>query len=98
MQIGSTDLHTASAERESRRDAPPIADTARRNDRHLYAVNNLRNQRKRPHLRGDVVGQKHSAMAAGLKSLGDHGVDAMLFEPDRLGAAGRGAGNAAAAA
>ena len=47
-QIGAADLHAGGAERERRRDAAPVRDTAGRDDRHLHRIHHLRHQRKVP--------------------------------------------------
>jgi hypothetical protein len=57
--------------------------------RHLHRIDDLRNERERAGLRGDVVAQEDAAMAAGLVALRDHGIDAACFEPARLGGGGR---------
>ena len=88
-QIRRADLHAGGPEREGSRDAARVGDAARGNDRHLHRIDDLRNERKRAGLSGDVVAQKDATMAAGLAALRDHGIDAARFEPARLGGGGR---------
>ena len=84
-EIGRADLHAGGAERERCRDAARVGDGAGGDDRHLHGIDDLRHQRESAGLRGDVVGQEHAAMAAGLVALRDDRVDAALFEPARFG-------------
>ena len=65
---------------------PPAAITG-----HLDRIDDLRNQREGADLGGDIVGEEHAAVAARLIALRDHGVDAVLLQPDRLGGDGGGA-------
>ena len=83
-QIGAADLHAGRAERKRRRDAAPVGDAAGRDHRHLHRIDHLRHQRKRAGLLGDIVGQEHAAMAAGLRALRDDDVGAVLLQPDRF--------------
>ena len=83
-QIGTADLHAGGAERKRRRDAAPVRDAAGGDNGDLRRVDHLRHQCERPRLLGNIVGQEHAAMAAGLGALGDDGIDAVILEPDRL--------------
>ncbi len=89
-QIGGTDLHAGRAQRERRRDAPPVGDAARRDHGDFHRIDHLRHQREGAGLLGDVFRQEHAAMAAGFGSLRDDGVGAVFFKPDRLLHDGRG--------
>ena len=54
---------------------PPVAMTGIR-----HGIDDLRQQREQPNLRGDVVAQKHAAMTAGFDTLRDHSVAAVLLQ------------------
>ena len=67
----------------------PIRDAARGNDGNPDCVDDLRHERQRADLRGDVGRQEHAAMTAGLGALGDDRIHPMLLEPDRFPHRGR---------
>jgi hypothetical protein len=68
--------------------ASPIGDGARGDDWHFHRIDNLRQQCEQTGLRLDVVVEKHAAMATGLATLRNHGVDAPRGEPARFGDCG----------
>ena len=70
--------------------APSVGDPASRDDWNAHRVDDLRQQRDQARLVGDVLAQEHAAMAASLRPLRDHGVDAARFKPARLGDCRRG--------
>jgi hypothetical protein len=86
---GSADLYCDGAQRQRGGDAICIRNSTGCDYRNLHGIDDLRKKRERSHLRGNVVGQKHTAMAAGFKALCHHGVSAVTFEPNRLLNCGR---------
>jgi hypothetical protein len=84
MHVGCADLNSRGPQHESRGDAARVADPAGRDHRHLHGIDHLRHQREGPDLCGQIVGQKHGSVAAGLIALRDHGIDALRFEPSRF--------------
>ena len=80
-QIGSSDLHGGSAEREGRHDATRVGNAASSDDRYLHRIDDLRHERHRADLGCDIVGQEHAAVAACLVALRDDGVAAFGLQP-----------------
>ena len=64
-----------------RGNAAGIGDAARGDHRHGDGVDDLRNQREGADLGGDIIGEEHAAVAAGLSALGDDRVAAVCFQP-----------------
>ena len=64
-------LHARGAEREGCRHAAGVADAAGRDHRHPDRLGHLRQQGEGARLGGQVVGEEHSAVAAGFGALGD---------------------------
>ena len=84
MQERGSELNTGSTEREGRGNAPRVANAARRDNRNLDRIDDLRDERESPDLGGKVLGEEHAAVAARLIALRDHDVGAVLLEPHRL--------------
>jgi hypothetical protein len=65
QQVRGADLGAGGAERHRGGDAPGVRDSARGDHRHANGAHDLRQQRERAGLGGQVVAQEHPAMAAG---------------------------------
>jgi hypothetical protein len=89
VQIGGADIGARRAQRKRRRNPARVAQATGRDHRHLHRIDDLRHQRERADLRGDILGEKHAAMPARLRALRDHGINAARLEPARLRRRGR---------
>ena len=88
-QIGRSDLHGIGAKREGCGDASAVCDPAGRDDWHAERVAHLWQKREKAGLRIRLAREEHPAMTTRLAALRNHGICAVLFQPERFGDRGR---------
>src|SRR5215469_2979111 len=84
MQIRGADLHSYGTKSKSRRYATCIGDPTGGDDRHFYGVDHLWHKSHRPHLRRNVLREKHPPMPTSLVTLGYNCVASLILKPARL--------------
>ena len=88
-KVGGSHLHARSAKHERGGNSALVGDPARSDDRYTNCIRHLGHESHGPGLCRDIIREKHSAMAASFEPLGNDGIAASLFQPDRLFHAGR---------
>ena len=85
MEISGAQLDGAGAEREGRRNSASVGDPARGDHRHPDRIGDLREKREQAYGFRRVGAEEAAGVTARLESLRDHGIDAALGQPLRLG-------------
>ena len=87
---GGPQLHGARAQHKRRRHGAPVGNSTSRDHRHTNGIDHLGQEGEQAGLHAHVDARKRAAMAAGLGTLRDDGVDSAVFEHpgfcDRRGA------------
>ena len=85
VEISGAQLDGAGAEREGRGDSASVGDPARGDHRHPDRISDLREKREQAYGFRRVGAEEAAGVTARLESLRDHGIDAALGQPLRLG-------------